>query len=123
MRLTHVAIWVSDIEHTRQFFETYFGAIASARYDNARGFSSYFFTFPDGDTRIEIMQQPGVEVAIAPCSGHVAISLGSKEEVDRMTEQLVASGHQHISGPRVTGDGFYESCLHINDEFILVLTI
>ncbi len=58
MRIEHIAVWVRDIERTRQFFETYFDALVSARYDNAQGFSSYFLTFPNGETRIEIMQRP-----------------------------------------------------------------
>lgn len=123
MRIEHIAVWVRDIERTRQFFETYFGAVASSRYDNARGFSSYFLTLPDGKTRIEIMQQPGVTVKIIPCTGHFAISVGSKESVDQLTQRLVNDGYNLASGPRTTGDGYYESCFHINAEFILELTI
>ena len=42
---------------------------------------------------------------------HLAFSLGSKEKVDALTEQLRAAGYEVISGPRTTGDGYYESCI------------
>lgn len=31
--------------------------------------------------------------------------------------------HKLLNGPRTTGDGYYESCLSINGEFLLELTI
>ena len=42
---------------------------------------------------------------------HIAFSLGSKEAVDELTERLKNDGYQVISGPRITGDGYYESCI------------
>lgn len=42
---------------------------------------------------------------------HIAFSLGSREAVDQMTEELLSSGYEVISGPRTTGDGYYESCI------------
>ena len=42
---------------------------------------------------------------------HVAFSLGSKEKVDTLTRQLAADGYEVVSGPRTTGDGYYESCV------------
>ena len=36
---------------------------------------------------------------------------GSAEAVDRLTECLVADGFRCVSGPRTTGDGYYESCV------------
>jgi lactoylglutathione lyase len=40
---------------------------------------------------------------------HFAISVGSKEKVDILTEQLRKDGHEVIGEPRTTGDGYYES--------------
>ena len=34
-----------------------------------------------------------------------------KEKVDALTEQLCAAGYEVVSGPRTTGDGYYESCI------------
>lgn len=123
MKIEHCAIWVRDIERTRQFFGTFFHTKASDRYDNDKGFSSYFLSFADSDTRIEIMQSPDVPIEIIPATSHIAISVGTKESVDELTRQLAADGHKLLNGPRVTGDGYYESCLCIFGEFILELTV
>ena len=42
---------------------------------------------------------------------HVAISLGSKEAVDELSERFKADGFEILSGPRTTGDGYYESAI------------
>ena len=42
---------------------------------------------------------------------HIAFSLGSKEAVDKLTVRLKNNGYQVISGPRTTGNGYYESCI------------
>ena len=42
---------------------------------------------------------------------HLAVSVGSRENVDSLTEKLRDDGHEVVSGPRTTGDGYYESCV------------
>ena len=42
---------------------------------------------------------------------HLAFSVGSKEKVDTLTSQLEQEGYEILSGPRTTGDGYYESCI------------
>ena len=42
---------------------------------------------------------------------HIAFSLGSKEAVDVLTGKMKNDGYDVISGPRTTGDGYYESCI------------
>lgn len=42
---------------------------------------------------------------------HIAFSIGSKEKVDVLTAMLKADGYKVVSGPRTTGDGYYESCI------------
>lgn len=42
---------------------------------------------------------------------HLAFAVGSAEEVDALTERLVSDGYAVLSGPRTTGDGYYESCV------------
>ena len=39
------------------------------------------------------------------------MQLGSRENVNQLTERLRSDGYQVISEPRVTGDGYYESCI------------
>jgi lactoylglutathione lyase len=114
MRIEHVALWTPDLERLRQFYETYFGARAGARYVNpTKRFQSYFLRFSSG-ARLEIMQRPDVVAGEepqhpAPGWAHVAFALGSAHEVDRLTERLARDGFSVVDGPRRTGDGYYES--------------
>ena len=42
---------------------------------------------------------------------HIAFLVGSKEMVDTLTKRIKQDGYEVISGPRTTGDGYYESCI------------
>ena len=113
MRIEHIAMYVNDLEKTRDFFATYFGAKSNELYHNKNtGFKSYFLTFEDG-ARLEIMNKPTVEDSEKTLTRtgfiHLAFSVGSKEKVDELTEKLKNDGYEVISGPRTTGDGYYES--------------
>lgn len=37
--------------------------------------------------------------------------LAAREKVDLLTAQMKKDGYHVISGPRTTGDGYYESCI------------
>ncbi len=92
-----------------------FGASANDGYHNARtNFRSYFLSFEDG-ARLEIMNKPEMADVRKELSGtgyvHIAFSVGSKERVDSLTSLLVKDGYEVLSGPRTTGDGYYESCI------------
>lgn len=56
-------------------------------------------------------QDVGHEVSKHECLGyaHLSFSVGSKEEVDRLTRQMTDDGIQIVGEPRTTGDGYYES--------------
>ena len=115
IRREHAALYVTDLEGTKAFFSTYLGAAAGAKYHNPNtGFQSYFLTF-GSSCRLEIMTRPDLIAAEnhAPRSGyaHIAFSLGSKEAVDALTDRLQQDGYPVLSGPRTTGDGYYESCI------------
>lgn len=114
MRIEHIAMYVEDLERAKDFFETYFGAAPGPLYHNPKtDFRSYFLRFSDG-ARLEIMHRPAMEEAKAQVRTgfiHLAFSLGSKEAVDALTRRMKADGYPVISGPRTTGDGYYESCL------------
>lgn len=115
MKIEHIAMYVNDIEKAREFFVTYFDAKSNDGYHNtSTGFRSYFLSFSDG-ARLEIMNKPDMsdyEKNIARTGYiHVAFSVGSKENVDNMTARLKSDGYSVISGPRITGDGYYESCV------------
>ena len=111
-RITHAALYTSDLERMRTFYETYFGAESNEKYTNASSFSSYFLTFSD-DVRLEIMSHDDLEVrkSIDLASGwnHLAFSVGSKEAVLELTKRLEDDGYEVVSQPRTTGDGYFES--------------
>lgn len=115
MTIEHVALYVRDLEAARDFFLRYLDASSNQLYHNPKtGFSSYFLSF-DGGARLELMSKPDVEdqsLALARMGYiHVAFSLGSAEKVDELTARLQADGYPVVSGPRTTGDGYYESCI------------
>ena len=115
MKIEHVAMYVNDLESMKNFFIKYFGAKSNDGYHNpAKKFHSYFLTF-DGETRLEIMNKAEMVDAEKNLTRtgfiHIAFSVGSKEKVDALTAQLKADGCEVISGPRTTGDGYYESCI------------
>lgn len=39
------------------------------------------------------------------------MGVGSREAVDELTCRLGSDGYEVLSGPRTTGDGYYESCI------------
>ncbi|HJG31597.1 MAG TPA: VOC family protein [Collinsella ihuae] len=115
MHIEHVALYVNDLDAAKQFFTRYFGARSNELYHNATtGFRSYFLSFDDG-ARLEIMTRPDMDDLEKPLARtgfvHLAFSVGSPEAVDRLTAQLAADGYRVASGPRTTGDGYYESCI------------
>lgn len=115
MRIEHVAIYVEALEKAKAFFVNYLNGKANNGYHNkTTDFRSYFITFDDG-ARLEIMTRPEIKntekEVFRPGYVHIAFSVGSKEKVDALTSQLKADGYEVLSGPRTTGDGYYESCI------------
>lgn len=115
MQIEHIAMYVNDIEKTKEFFVKYFNATSNEGYHNPNtDFRSYFLSFDDG-ARLEIMNRPQMkdEEKSLNRTGyiHIAFSLGSKKQVDDLTERLRNDGFSVVSGPRTTGDGYYESCI------------
>ena len=54
---------------------------------------------------------------------HIAFCVGSKEKVVELTETLQADGYAVVSGPRTTGDGYYESCILDAEQNQIEITI
>ena len=127
MRIEHVALYVNDLEGARDFFVRFFGATAGDGYRNPRtNFRSYFLTFDDG-ARLEVMTKPNMmdtEKDLARTGwAHLAFSVGSESEVDRLTAELSAAGYEVVSGPRTTGDGYYESCVLGPENNLIEITV
>lgn len=113
MRIEHVGLFVRDLKKVVEFYEMFFEASASGTYRNpVTTFSSVFLTFPDG-ARLEVGTREDLNKHHEPGNPlgyvHIAMALGSKEKVDALTEKIAAAGYKHLSGPSVTGDGYYES--------------
>lgn len=127
MRIEHIAMYVRDLEKARDFFVSYLEGKPNEGYHNVKtGFRSYFISFEDG-CRLELMQHPdmidGEKNLRRTGFVHVAFSLGSKERVDALTARLRDDGYPVLSGPRITGDGYYESCILSLEDNQIELTI
>ena len=115
MKIEHIAMYVNDLERAKDFFVKYLDGRASDVYHNQRtDFRSYFISFDNG-ARLEIMTKPSLEDTEKTLNRtgliHIAFSVGSRERVDELTQKLRSDGYEVISGPRTTGDGYYESCI------------
>ena len=127
MKIEHVAMYVSDLEETRKFFMKYLSAKSNEGYHNVKtDFRSYFLSFDDG-ARLEIMNKPNMVDLDKDLNRtgfvHLAFSVGSKEKVDSLTAELKNDGYQVVSGPRTTGDGYYESCVVAIENNQIEITI
>jgi len=139
MRIDHAALICRDLEQMRQFFIDYFDARSNEQYHNPRtGLRTYILSFTEGSNRLELMQRteqrepssslewlsrdgrrqsqrPDVQDAdpSQPTIGyvHLSFAVGSRKGVDLLTRRLAADGYTVTSGPRTTGDGYYESSI------------
>lgn len=118
MHIDHIAIWVDDLENEKSFFLKYFDCSVNEKYVNTtKQFSSYFITF-EGGARIELMNRPDIAKerrGEGHGIAHFAVDAGSREKVDKMTATFLNDGHRVVSGPRITGDGYYE-CVVLDPE-------
>ena len=127
MKIDHIALYVNDLEGAKEFFRTYFEAQANEGYHNSKtDFRSYFMTFADG-SRLEIMTKPDLtdsgDLLNRFGYAHLAFNTGSKEAVDALTVKLSDAGYPVISGPRTTGDGYYESCVLGFEGNVIEITV
>ncbi len=127
MVIEHVAMYVNDLEKTRDFFVDFLGGKSNDGYHNERtGFRSYFVSF-DGGARIEIMNKPDMSDENKDLNrtgyAHIAFSAGSRERVEELTEKISNAGYEVVSGPRTTGDGYYESCIAAVEGNQIELTV
>ena len=129
MKIEHIAIWTKDIERLKKFYTDYFDGVAGEKYINPKkSFESYFIKFDSG-ARLELMQTSGFLLnsndTINQHIGltHIAVSTGSVEKVNTLTDELRKAGYTVVSEPRHTGDGYYESCILDPDGNRLEITV
>ena len=115
MILEHIAIWTNQLEELKDYYSHYFGGQPNKKYTNEKKeFHSYFLTFSSG-AKLEIMSKPNIpenknDTVKAQHQGiiHIAFSVDTIQEVDDKAKQLINNDFQILSGPRKTGDGYYE---------------
>jgi lactoylglutathione lyase len=115
MTLEHAAFWTDDIERLKEFYVRFFNGVANHKYTNkAKEFESYFLSF-SGGARLEIMKMKGVpgnlnDTVHQQHRGiiHLAFGADTVAEVDAKAMELKEGGYKILSGPRKTGDGYYE---------------
>jgi len=128
MKIEHIALWTHDLEKVKAFYVKYFGMQCNNKYVNeAKKFSSYFLSFKESSCRIELMHNPEIAISMKNNGGmigyaHIAISVGSKEQVNYVTEQLYNDGYHIVTQPRTTGDGYYESLVEDCEGNLLEIT-
>ena len=128
MRIDHAALFCKDLEGMRQFFMDHFEAQSNDLYHNPQtSLKTYILSFQDGGARLEIMSRPDT-VVIDPAQRnigfiHLSFAVGSKEAVEAKTEELQSAGYAVTSGPRTTGDGYYESCILGPERIQLEITV
>ena len=129
MKIEHLAIWADDLEKMRRFYLSYFHLESSEKYTNLKkGYSSYFLSFGKGNTRIELMNRTDItnepdKRGFMKGIAHFAISVGSIEAVNKLTERLRADNYIIESEPRTTGDGYYESVVLDPEGNYLEITV
>lgn len=113
MEIHHIAIWTFRLEEMKEFYTRYFRGTSNEKYVNPKkGFESYFIRF-DGGADLELMSRTDVQNTPVEENRlgltHFAFTLGSKEEVLQLTEELRAAGFIIAGEPRTSGDGYFES--------------
>ena len=128
MKIDHVALYCLDLEGMKEFFIRYFNGVSNELYHNPKtGLKTYILSFQDSDARLELMTRSEVkdEAENIYRQGfiHLSFSIGSKEKVDSLTKVLNDDGFEVLSGPRTTGDGYYESCIVGLEKILIEITV
>lgn len=115
MKIAHMALWTQDLEQQARFWVSFFDGKINEKYHSKTnpGFESYFVKIGE-EIAIELMTKPGLigqQSDNNRCGWvHLAISVGGNENVDAIALQAQEQGIL-VSGPRTTGDGYYEAVI------------
>lgn len=107
MKLNHVGIAANDLELLRYWYMRYFAMSSSRKYESEKkGLSCYFLSFSEENApQIEIISYHGQHIPAG--HGHVAISVGSRQGVDFLTELLRTDGNLIVGEPAEALTGTY----------------
>jgi lactoylglutathione lyase len=106
-RVEHAAAWVADLDRACAFYVRWFGGVPGPLYrSQRRPFASRFVSIGNS-ARLELMTMAEEPARLS----HIAISVGSRDAVDRLVERMRAAGIGIANGPRLTGDGYYEAVI------------
>lgn len=129
LKIDHIAIWTHNLETLKEFYIKFFHAKPNKKYTSSKEFQglfeSYFLTF-DSNTRIEIMSLssiPNTRNKIGTGFTHIAFSVEHKEHLDALYKILLQEKVPIISAPRITEDGYYETCLLDPDGNQIEITV
>ena len=129
VRIDHISCWTEDLDRLCAFYVKFFQAIVNPPYHNPiKGHTTRFLDFPGGG-RFEVMHHPDIHRQISnpgePRIGfiHLSFSVGSRENVNKLTELIRKDGYPVIDGPRLTGDGYYESSILDPDGNRIEITV
>ena len=115
MKIGHVAIWTNKLEPLKDYYVKFFNGSSNNKYSNpSKNFESYFISFESG-AQLELMSRPDIldndsenhteqHLGLA----HLAFEVANKKMVDEKAKELQNAGFPILSGPRITGDGYYE---------------
>lgn len=128
MRINHIAIYCLDLEGMKEFFVRYFKGVPNEMYHNPKtGLRTYILSFEGSDVRLELMTRPEVNDAEEDIFRqgfiHLSFSVGSEKLVNSLTKVMNEDGYQVLSGPRTTGDGYYESCIVGPEKVLIEITV
>jgi lactoylglutathione lyase len=117
-QIEHAAAWVADLERACAFYERWFKATIGPKYSSTkRPFTSRFLLLSSG-ARLELMASPEEPPRLA----HIAVSVSSREAVEHLVAEMKAAGVPIVSGPRVTGDGYYEAVVTDTEGNLVEIT-
>ncbi len=127
MIIEHVGVWVRDLEGMADFYSRHLDAKRGEQYiANHDGFRSIFLYFSCGP-RLELMTREGLNERPAGDLytgwAHITFSVSTREKVDSLTSKLSEAGCEVVSGPRITGDGYYESMIRDPEGNLIEITI
>jgi lactoylglutathione lyase len=129
MKIAHVALRTGDLERMKAFYVDFFEGEAGEKYVNLKkGYESYFITFTSG-ANLEITREsvsldhPDENIRQRLGYSHLAFGVGSEIAVNELTNRLRRNGYQVVSEPRITGEGYYVSCILDPDGNLVEITV